>query len=343
MRKALITTLVMLGSLFSVAQAADVKFSGNVGYRNDNFEVGSTKTDRDRFRAQLQANAVVNEKITAVVGVSTGDGKSSWTDMGNENSLKNIGLDLAYVEYAAAPFAKVTLGKMEQPWHVHGLMFDQDINPEGLAAQFKHKSGLYGSVFRLKLTEEITAADSKLDGFQVGVKKKFLGANFDVHAAMLKQDVSLVRAVGCVVTLSAPTLPVCATADKAEFHILGASASRKVAGLPLTAFVEHVKNDSVSVANKATAYGVVLGRADKAGKWELMVMNQKSDANALSAIWTDSDFAGGNSAHDGRAIRGAYALADGLKVRGSYFDADIGSGNSKTNSKRVMFDLVYSF
>ena len=341
MRKAILAS-VILGTMFSVAQAADVKLSGNFGYRHDRFDRGAIETERDRFRVQLKVRAAVNDKTNVVVGLTTGSTKSTWVDMGGENSLKNIDLDLAYVEYVAAPFAKVTLGKMYQPWHSSGLMFDQDIKPEGLAVALKHDSGLYGSVFKLKLSEEYVGPDSKLDGVQVGLKKEVLGADVNVGVALLDQSVELQTLGLCVVPLSAPTLPVCATADEIKLQVLNASVAKEVSGLPVTAFVQQVKNDKAKKLDTATAYGVTFGNAKKAGDWELSVMHQKSEANALSAIWTDSDFAGGAVAHDGTAIRGVYALADGWKVRGSYYDVEVGSV-FKTDTKRLMLDLLYNF
>jgi hypothetical protein len=51
MYKAILAS-VILGSM-SVAQAADVKWSGDFGYRSDSLEIGNTNSDRDRFRVGL--------------------------------------------------------------------------------------------------------------------------------------------------------------------------------------------------------------------------------------------------------------------------------------------------
>ena len=79
MYKAILAS-VILGSM-SVAQAADVKWSGDFGYRSDSLEIGNTNSDRDRFRVGLVAKADVNDKTKVVVGVRTGSAKSSWNDM----------------------------------------------------------------------------------------------------------------------------------------------------------------------------------------------------------------------------------------------------------------------
>ena len=66
MRKAILT-FVILGTMFSVAQAADVKFGGGLGYRNDDLQLGLTDSNRDRLRLQLKATADVNDKTKVLL------------------------------------------------------------------------------------------------------------------------------------------------------------------------------------------------------------------------------------------------------------------------------------
>ena len=323
MRKAILAS-VILSAMFSAAQAADVKWSGDFGYRNDALEVGPVDSTRDRFRAVLKADAKVNDKTKVVFGLRTGTVKSSWNDMGAGNSLKNVDLNLAYVEYAAAPFAKVTLGKMNQPWHTDALFFDNDIKPEGVAVALKHDSGLSASAFKLKLTEGGVAKDSDLVGLQVGMSKKLAALDVAVHASTLKQEVNVGLAT-----------------IKHDQLVLGASAKKEIAGVPVKLFVEQLTNDEAKTHKKATAYGVTFGNAKKAGDWEVSVLKQDAEANALSAVWTDSDFGGEATLHDGTAVRAAYALTDAVKVRGSLYDVEVGA--AKADYKRLMVDLVFAF
>ena len=335
MYKAILAS-VILGSM-SVAQAADVKWSGDFGYRNDSLEVGVANSDRDRFRAGLVAKADVNDKTKVVVGVRTGSTKSSWNDMAG-GSLKAIDLNLAYVEYAAAKNVKVTLGKMNTPFVTEGLMFDGDIKPEGLAVALKNESGLSATAFKLKLSEGGIDKDSTLVGVQVGLAKKVAGFDVAAHAAMLNQEQHL---AGLCLIRTAPLLPVCGYTEKHDQLVLTASAAKEVAGVPVKLFVQQLKNDEAKRADTALAYGVRLGGVKKAGDWEVSLMKQDAEANALSTVWTDSDFGGEAALHDGTALRAAYGLADGWAVRGSYFDVEVGAG--KVDYKRLMVDLVYTF
>jgi len=323
MRKAILAS-VILSAMFSVAQAADVKLSGDFGYRYDDLEVGTADSQRDRLRVNLKATADVNADTKVVVGLRTGSVKSSWNDM-DGNSLKNVAVNLAYVEYAAAPFAKVTLGKMNRPWASDALFFDNDIKPEGLAVAVKHDSGLFGGAFKLKLSEGVTAKDSDLVGVQVGLKKNLMGLDVVAHGAMLKQEISSM--VGAAV--------------KHDQMLLGASAAKEVAGVPVKFFVERLTNDEAKNNDTATAYGVTFGNAKKAGDWEVSVLKQDAEANALSVVWTDSDFGGEAALHDGTAIRAAYGVADGVLVRASLYDVEVGV--RPVDYKRAMLDLVFAF
>jgi len=334
MRKAILSS-VILGAMFSVAQAADVKLSGDFGYRYDDLEVGTVDSQRDRLRVNLQTAADVNAKTKVVVGLRTGTVKSGWNDM-DGNSLKNVDLNLAYVEYAAAPFAKVTLGKMHRPWASDALFFDNDIKPEGLAVAVKNDNGLFANAFKLKLSEGAAAKDSDLTGLQLGIKKSLQGLDVVAHGAVLKQELAPVLCAAGQVCAA-----VVRPAVKHDQLLLGASAALDFNGLPVKFFVEQVTNDEAKDNDKATAYGVTFGNAKKAGDWEVSVLKQDAEANALSAVWTDSDFGGEATLHDGTAVRAAVAVADGYKVRASYFDVEVGA--RPVDYKRLMVDLVYTF
>lgn len=324
MRKAILAS-VILSAMFSVAQAADVKWGGDFSYRYDDLEVGTANSTRDRLRVQLKATADVNDKTKVVVGARTGSLKSGWNDMGENNSLKNVGLNLAYVEYAATPFAKLTLGKMNRPFASDALFFDNDIKPEGLAVAVNHDSGLSASAFKLQLAEGGAGKDSNLAGLQVGLKKALVGdLEVAVSAASLQQEVVLATRT-----------------EKFDQLVYAVKATKAVAGVPVAVFYENLTNDKAKTQDKATAYGVTFGNAKKAGDWEVSVMKQDAEANALSALWTDSDFGGEATLHNGTAVRAVYALADGWKVRGSLFDVETGA--AKTDYKRLMVDLVFAF
>ena len=312
-------TLVMLGSLSTAALAQDVKINGGFGYRFDTIEAGAApKSEKDRVRAELLLNAKVNDKVTAVFGVRTGNSfNSSWDDMGGNANNKNVGLHLAYVEYAALDQVKVRLGKMHQPWaSSSSLFFDRDVKPEGLAVAFAHGSGLFANASSLKIAEGGANSDARVQSLQVGLKKD-LGALSLTGAAALHNH----RNVGVDVNLQ---------------QAMG-EVGVKVAGLPVAGFVDFMRNDKANADNQALAYGVKVA----SGKWDVSAFHQKVEANAQYGLWHDSDFAGAQGNHKGYGLTAGYVVAKGWKVNAKYFDVERGA--SKEDYKRLQLDLNYMF
>jgi hypothetical protein len=318
MRKALIT-LVMLGSLSTAALAQGVKINGDFGYRFDSVEQGTApKSKNDRIAAELVLTAPVNNKVNVVVGASTGTFNSEYADMGGNASLKDFGLHLAYVEYAAMDRVKVRLGKMHQPWAgSSSLFFDRDIKPEGLAVAFAHKSGLFANASSLKIVEGGANDDAKVQSLQVGLKKEVGplsltgAAALHNHRNVVGADVNLQQAFGEVGT--------------------------KFAGLPVTAFVDFMRNDKANADNQALAYGVKVAK----GKWDVSAFHQKVEANAQYGLWHDTDFSGAVGNHKGHGLTAGYKVAKGWKVNAKYFDVERGA--NKESYKRLLVDLNYMF
>lgn len=318
MRKALIT-LVMLGSLSTMALASEVKINGGLGYRFDSVEAGTAlKSEADRMKAELVLTAKVNDKVTLVTGARTGTFNSAYDDMGGNAGLKDVGLHLAYVEYAALDHVKVKLGKMHQPWATSSsLFFDRDVKPEGLAVAFAHKSGLFANASSLKIVDGGVNNDSRVQSLQVGLKKDVGplaltgAAALHNHRNVVGADVNLQQAMGEV--------------------------GVKVAGLPVVGFVDFMRNDKANADNQALAYGVKIAK----GKWDVSAFHQKVEANSQYGLWHDSDFAGAQGNHKGYGLTAGYRVAKGWKVNAKYFDVERGA--NKEDYKRLMVDLNYMF
>jgi len=308
-----------LGSLSTAALAQDVKINGGFGYRFDSVEAGTApKSDTDRMKAEFLLTAKVNDKVTLVTGARTGTFNSAYDDMGGNAGLKDIGLHLAYVEYAAMDRVKVRLGKMHQPWAgSSSLFFDRDIKPEGLAVAFAHKSGLFANASSLKIVEGGANDDAKVQSLQVGLKKEVGplsltgAAALHNHRNVVGADVNLQQAFGEVGT--------------------------KFAGLPVTAFVDFMRNDKANADNQALAYGVKVAK----GKWDVSAFHQKVEANAQYGLWHDTDFSGAVGNHKGYGLTAGYRVAKGWKVNAKYFDVERGA--NKESHKRLLVDLNYMF
>jgi len=323
MRK--LVAIAMLG-LASTVTLADVAVKGSFGYRYDSLDVGTAPTiNQDKLKAALKLSADVNDKTKVVVGLRTGDYNTPYVTMGGGTSLKNIDLNLAYVEYAPLASTKVTLGKMDQPWaNSSSLFFDKDIKPEGLAVAFDAGNGLSANAYSLTVAEGGLKPDSKVKGFQVGVAKELAGLNVGAYAGVMNHDYAIPNS-----TLRA----------KLDVTHLGASVSKG----PFTAFVDQAKNDKAALGkdDTALAYGVTFGKASAPGTWDAGYLHQKVEKNSLSALWLDNEFAAGAAQHEGDVFAVNYVVAKGWKLSGKYYDAEVGP--NKIDHKHVTLDLNYMF
>ena len=358
MRKAILA-FVILGSIVSgsafAQSAADVqasvdnlsdvlakdiatrwKWKGDFRFRNENITQAYNPVDRnrDRIRVRLSATAAVNDNTKVEVGFTTtenGDARSGNQTLGDANSKKALDLDLAYVEWQPNALAKVTLGKMKYPWvTTTSYFFDKDVNPEGAAVALNHApTGVFANVFAADLIERSSAVDTRLVGYQVGMKNRLSDdANMTVavgyfnHKAVQNQTVTqatingvfgnTTKSSGCAAGAS------CLAYDYDVVNAL-AEVNTKVAGLPATLVVDWAKNDKAPKFKNALAYGVTIGKASLPGSWEVGYLHQKVEKDALFGQWVDSDFGGGNTESQGHAFRGAYQVAKGWKINATYF------------------------
>ncbi len=103
---------------------------------------GSYQRNRFRFRARLALETKIADTLKVVFGIASGptDPRSTNQTMSDVFSHKQLNIDLAYAEWTPYAWVKVTGGKMKNPvYTVDQLIWDSDIRPEGVAAQFNQK------------------------------------------------------------------------------------------------------------------------------------------------------------------------------------------------------------
>ncbi|MBM4232336.1 MAG: hypothetical protein FJ184_16695, partial [Gammaproteobacteria bacterium] len=150
-------------------------WKGDLRVRNENIDQEATLTDRNRnrFRLRVGALARVNDTTRVELQLTTTEGadaRSSNQSFSDANSRKPLDADTAYVEWAPTDQWKFAAGKMRYPWaRTSSYFFDNDINPEGVAANWQQAAnGFFGSVFLAQFAERATAADSGMVGAQIG-------------------------------------------------------------------------------------------------------------------------------------------------------------------------------
>ncbi|RKP57931.1 putative porin [Pararobbsia silviterrae] len=103
----------------------------------------NTTHDRDNVlsvRARLGVTAVISDQITAGIQLASGDndGPTSTTNtLGADFARANIWLNQAYLKYAPVPWLSITGGRFDNPFFSSDLVFSNDLEFDGVAANFK--------------------------------------------------------------------------------------------------------------------------------------------------------------------------------------------------------------
>lgn len=328
-----------------------ISIKGDVRLRYDTTrEEGDPDRDRGRFRARLGLTADVNENVTAIVQFATGGDNPVSTNQSFDGGFdrKDLGLDLAYLDWTPNDNTHVYGGKMKNPLHRaggHALIWDSDLNPEGVAIKYE-TGGFFGTAGLLFVEERSTADDSLLSVLQGGY-------SFEVaDGAQLTAGIgyfSYSDTVG-----NAPFYDGSARGNSVDLNgdlILEyqqvevfAELDMKLGDLPFQLFADFVQNSDADTADSGFAFGAAIGKVGDPGTWQASWVYQDLEADAIISTFTDSDFGGGGTDNEGHVIRGKYGLADNWALAGSLFLNEVDSfAGSPHDYDRLQLDLEFKF
>jgi hypothetical protein len=171
-----------LGGDFRLRYEGNYFDSGNGTFiKPDNTtQLMNSTVDRNmvRIRARLAITAKVNDEVEVGFGLATGNTTnpvSTNATLGDSLNKKNFLLDTAYMKWN--PSANLTLwgGRFANPWFGSDLVWDQDINFDGVAFSYKPKFSstlsmfLTGGAFPIQEVE-LSSHDKWLFGGQLGLQ-----------------------------------------------------------------------------------------------------------------------------------------------------------------------------
>ena len=143
-------------------------------------ELLNSTTDRQqlRIRARLNLVAKVNDEVEAGIGLATGSTSnpvSTNATLGDTLNKKTFLVDLAYLKWT--PYSDLTLwgGRFANPWFGTDLVWDPDINFEGVAFSYQPKITsaltlfLTGGAFPIQEVE-LSSRDKWLYAGQLGLQ-----------------------------------------------------------------------------------------------------------------------------------------------------------------------------
>ena len=177
-----------------------IDFSGDIRLRHDTqwIEDDSNDYDRNRERFRIRFGFKAKTSNTTEVGVrlASGSGYQNTTNQSCDGHArgKEIFIDRAYASWKPADFIKITGGKHKNLLFTSSLVWDSDVNPEGISECFKFDATNNISIFSnfgQWIIEELSVNDTDRDPtlmvYQIGsvikpsknIKIEFGGAFYD--------------------------------------------------------------------------------------------------------------------------------------------------------------------
>jgi len=348
-----------------IGWAANTVVSGDVRVRQERIQVENRSPEqtasRQRYRARLAVVSQVTPSVEAGIRLASGnnnDVRSTNQDMNNYFTKKDIWLDRAYINWHPENVVglKMIAGRMSQPWvkvAESEMIWDNDINPEGVAVQYSRKFGqtnVFGSSGVFTVKDNVTGSgpefnnDLRLYYGQLGTNL-FPGDNYKLTLGgsvfhYFKDASSPPNVSGGSLAANGNT--------STQFQLYEGFGQLDILGLPLplSLYTQYVTNPNANGPQEDEDSGYLVGLLTRF--WEIGVNYQYRDVerNAVVGAFTDSDFASGTTASHGHKLSLTYNIAKNFQFATTYFLTESDASNppfpgSETNTFQV--DLIATF
>ncbi|MFM9382505.1 putative porin [Pseudomonas sp. UV AK001] len=326
-----------------LAWAAKTQFKGDVRFRQEtvkNDGVPNAKDqDRQRIRARLGAYTEINPQVDTGIRIATGssdDARSTNQDLNNYFDKKQIWLDQGYVDYHPDAIKNLHLiaGKMNQPWVSMGdIIWDSDINPEGLAVTYKYplngSAELFGSAGHYTLKDNVDGEgvqfkhDLRLYAGQLGGRFALTDSlKLTLGGSIYSYDNDKDSACPTSGTVTAPcALAVNGNSPNETFKLYEGFGQLDIANLPvpLSIYGQYVNNNDASNDQDT---GWLAGVKTKVYGFGIDYNYRDVQRNAVVGAFTDSDFANGYTGSRGSKLKVSYELDKNFTLGATYFMAN---------------------
>ncbi|HSY18749.1 MAG TPA: putative porin [Candidatus Acidoferrales bacterium] len=376
------------------------KLSGDFrGRFDDIISDNKNLVDRDRLRYRLRVGLTVNMKDDLQAGfrlmsgdapAATGFGGaplSGNSTMQDNGTKKFIYIDQAYGKWSPINndtwLVTGTFGKMDEPFLLSPMVFDQDLTPEGGALQAtykindRHSLAFNGAAFALD-EESGSTRDPFLLGAQVLWNAKWTPklassvgiAYFDITS---KENLLSSGSTNNTVTYVNQGNTRTGTAGMVLAHfynpfVVSGNVTYTLDKFPLYkgAFPiklagEFMENPAVTKENSGYWGGITFGKAVKKGSWDISYRYQVLEADAWYDQLVDDDNLGyyqaaaftgqkagvfGGTNVKGHLIKVNYAVTDALTLSLTCYLNNLinpSPANSQSDVTRVMADVMWKF
>lgn len=340
--------------------ARRIRWKGDLRYRHEQFDIEGAASDRvrHRLRGRFGLDAKVSDSIAVGLQIATSEGRDSRSTnstLDAASQQEEIGLDLAYVDWAPRAGMLLTLGKQKQPWFKAGnsLFFDSDVNPEGAAFLYGGRTGLFARAWGYWLEEMAAGADSNVLGGQLGFafgNGLTVAAGYWDYGAIQDQPALLFSGTPAGNSSYAAGAD-CAGAGVVRCYVYDynvAIADLQWAGAlgarPLTLFGSYMENFDPDELNTGYNFGFLYGKASDPRSWEFGILYQDVERDAQLGAFLDADFADGATQGRGVALSGAWVPVKNVNLRATWYVNDRNYDTpAEADYERLQLDLNYKF
>jgi hypothetical protein len=272
--------------------SGDLRLRGQGDYGNP----AAVHRNSTQIRGRIGATYDLSDRLMLGARLVTGDAddpNSTDVTLSNFDDDLTVSLDLAY---ARLDFGDLNLyaGKIPQPFTRTDLVWDGDVNPQGLSAVYKRPlangGALRASGLAFVVDEQAAGPDSNMLGAQLGYDSPSNGDwKYDVSAAYYDYSVRSI-AGGDPGDFRSNRLD----ADGnylSDFNlgdlILGATWSGLGERWPVRFVADYVKNFGARTADD-TGWGadLLIGRASKPGDWRVTYGHSRAQTDSVFAAFS---------------------------------------------------------
>jgi hypothetical protein len=340
-----------------LAWAAKTQIKGDVRVRYENINTegepknGGRDADRERVRARLGVYSEINPQLDAGIRVATGssaDERSTNQDLNNYFTKKTLWMDLAYLDWHPTAINNLHLigGKMNQPWvNMGDVIWDGDINPEGVAATYKLPLGgsteLFGSTGYYNLSDNVDGEgvqfrhDLRLYTGQLGARFVPIdGVKVTVGGSLYAYDNDKdVRQTSASTNQTALAVNGNTSNQFTLWEGFGQIDLTRLP-IPLAFYGQYVKNsdaESTATVGKQDTAWLFGAKTRLFTDWSLDYNYRDVQRNGVVGAFTDSDFANGYTGSRGHKLKVGYDIDKNFALGATYFMAqsDVASRNKR--------------
>jgi Putative porin len=332
----------------------NLKIKGDLRYRHEMIdEEGKNTRNRHRIRARVQVKGKVNDSMDLVVQLASGssDPVSTNQTLDSGFSTKGINLDLAYFDWHPTDQLKIVGGKMKNPFVNIGksaLIWDTDLNPEGLALTFNagpESVKFFGNLGGFWVEERSGDDDSLLFGLQAGLNMKIGRAGLKFGGSFFNYT----DAKGFEPFVDEEDSFGNSTNDDGmymyDYDLVEGflEFSLKFGKLPFKLYTDYVMNSDPDDDDTAYLFGFSLGKVKDQWSWEFKYDYRVVEKDALVGAFSHSDFGGGGTDAEGHVLGFGLGLAKHVSFGATYFTNTIASDGDDLDYDRLQLDLKFIF